>query len=279
MKQKPDFSNTIFTNFHNTLPKDHSTIVKLEGDITFENDGLKYCVVCQEALQTRLTHHNNEYVLPVPCSCIRELEEKQKRYELYLANLERIPIEFRGVSLKDLTVKVDFVKPFINQFQEIFKPRAKGLYIFGDKGCGKTFACKCIINELCKQEVKVFAIRFAKLLDIYSNFKDPQGIKDVENKIKNSHLIYLDDLGATRETDFSIEKINDIVNFMYELKIPIIITSNLSRKELADKLNDDIGRAYDRLFERCHPVKITTPSFRRLKAQEEKEEFDNILGL
>ncbi len=278
-KNNLTWADLFFKQHENTLPKKHNRVVITDGTTIYENDGLKYCVVCDKPLQLLQEHHSRFYKLPIPCDCIKKQEENKAKQLDFQKHLQRIPIEFRGVFLKDLTVPVNFVKPFIDNFATEFKPNAKGLHIYGNKGSGKTFACKCIINELCNQNVRVFAIRFTKLLDIYSNFNDKQVIKDVENKIKHSHLIYLDDVGATRETDFAVEKINDIINFIYELKIPIIITSNVSRNELYKELNTNIGRAYDRLFERCHPIKLENESFRLVKAKEDKAKFDSILGL
>lgn len=237
--------------------------------------------MCEKPLQTKLNRNETQYLLPTPCDCEIKYDQHQQKKEEIQKCLNRIPDEFKGVWLKDLSTPVPFVKPFIDNFTTQFKPNAKGLHIYGNKGSGKTFACKCIINELSKQNVRVFAIRFTQLLDVYTNFNYKQGIKKIESKIKYSHLIYLDDVGATRETDYAVEKINDIINFIYELRIPIIITSNLSRGHLGEEIkeNTDIARAYDRLFERCHPIKLENESFRLAKAKEDKAKFDDILGL
>lgn len=242
------------------------------------DDGLHYCVNCNTPLQLKKEHKSTIYTLPIPCLCMKEHEAQRKLREKQHEYLQRIPVEFRGVFLNDLTIPVQFVNSYIDNFETKFQPNLVGLHVFGSVGSGKTYACQCIINELAKRGVRVFAMRFTKLIDIVSNFNDFNAKRDLENKIKHSKLIFLDDLGATRQTEFVDEKINDIINFIYELNIPIIITSNVSRTDFYNSLNTDLGRAYSRLIERCVPQKLEERNFRIEKAKVNMTAFADILN-
>lgn len=244
-----------------------------------KKDGILFCPACNEYIQRVVEDFGETFYLAIECSCIKKFEEDKKENAINQKYVDKIPPEYRGVYLKDLEEPIPFVSSFIENFKTDFLPNAKGLHLYGSKGTGKTYACRCIINELARQKVNVFAISFIDLIELHLNYKDYETLESTKNKIKHAELIFLDDVGANRESDFVVEKINKIIDHLYTLKKSIIITTNISRKDLANNQSQDIGRAYDRLVESCHPILMAGESYRVKKAIKDKDKFDKILNL
>lgn len=73
--------------------------------------------------------------------------------------------------------------------------------------------------------------------------------------------IIIDDIGVEKSTDWMLETLYSIVNERYEKNLPTVFISNLSLKELADKVGDRIA---SRIAEMCTIKKIKGED-RRLK--------------
>ena len=57
-------------------------------------------------------------------------------------------------------------------------------------------------------------------------------------------MLVLDDLGKEAPTAYACERLFDIVNERYNAMLPIVVTSNYSRGEIARKLTEgDVGRS------------------------------------
>lgn len=244
-------------------------------------DGLHYCNTCNEQKTCKVVLESNSrtYIMPCTCSCDTKRMDEEKRQQKAKECVDRIPALYRNVYLKDLTDPMEYANLYVQNFKDYFLPNAKGLYVYGDKGIGKTYSAQAIINEIALQGFKVFALSFTKLLSIYCVFQNHEEIYQTECKLKHSDLIFLDDFGAFRDTEYSVEKVNEIIDFIYKLKKPVILTSNLSRRHLAENIDKNLGRAYDRIFELTHPVQLKGESYRVKRALEDKDIINKILGL
>lgn len=78
------------------------------------------------------------------------------------------------------------------------------------------------------------------------------------------HLLVLDDLGAEKASEWTVQELNRIVDERYRQCAPLLVTSNLSGKEMRERLGD---RLVSRLAEMCVPVRIEG-SDRRLRRVE-----------
>lgn len=156
------------------------------------------------------------------------------------------------------------------------KAKNIGFLFYGDPGTGKSFVSFCIANHLLQQLVPVIAISSIGILNrikqTYNNFG-----KEAETQIiallGNASLLVLDDLGAENNTEWSKEKLYEIIDSRYRLKRPMIVTTNLTKDQLKNKLTsaDGVTRTYDRLIEMCTPIEIKGPS-KRAKAAADKME-------
>lgn len=85
-------------------------------------------------------------------------------------------------------------------------------------------------------------------------------------------MLFLDDIGAERNTSFSTEQVFSVIDARYRQKRPIICTTNLPLRELENPENLSYSRIYDRLLEMC-PVRlaVTGPSRRAARAEQRRE--------
>ena len=58
---------------------------------------------------------------------------------------------------------------------------------------------------------------------------------------------------------------------------PMIVTTNLTAEQLKNPEDVASGRTYDRILERCHPLKIDGESMRRKKLREDFGEIEAML--
>ena len=83
------------------------------------------------------------------------------------------------------------------------------------------------------------------------DFKDNS---DYQDEILNTRKMFiLDDIGVEKVSEFVEEFMYMLVNEQYEKVYPIVITSNLSLSELAEKLGD---RVVSRIKEMCQIIKL-----------------------
>ena len=92
---------------------------------------------------------------------------------------------------------------------------------------------------------------FIKILKEVGTFDDDNG--KIE-KMNQSKLLIIDDLGAEIGTDYSLERVYDIIDSRYRRNKPIILTTNLTMEQMKNCEDIRYNRIYDRIFEMCYPV-------------------------
>ena len=94
---------------------------------------------------------------------------------------------------------------------------------------------------------------------IKAGFGNPEA-EDILGLCKETPVLFLDDLGAEKPTDWVREQLYDLIDERYNARLPIHITTNLSIDRLAGVLGERIA---DRLREMCFQLTIDRPSFRQ----------------
>ena len=90
-------------------------------------------------------------------------------------------------------------------------------------------------------------------------------------------LLIIDDLGSERNTEYAIEKIYNCINARYEARKPMIITTNISLEMMKNPENINKKRLYDRILERCAPVKYQCENKRKHKQTKNIEAFRALI--
>ena len=231
------------------------------------------------------------------CSCVQKMQEEEERAREWERKQERIS-RLQKLSLIDERLKnVNFddwmksqndgvngmsnealklsnlVMKYLNGFDEM-KKNGMGILFWGDVGVGKTYTAAVICNELLKREVSVVMTSFIRLIDEAMKFDDKN---DYISKLDDADLLIVDDLGAERGTDFALEKVYEIVDQRYRTKKPLILTTNMTLKEMNETTDMRYRRIYDRIFEMCYQFHITGVSWRKAKAAENYDQMQKMM--
>jgi len=107
------------------------------------------------------------------------------------------------------------------------------------------------------------------LLDeLKSTFDDSEEwtFKRMFDAICNVPLLVLDELGVEKPTAWAAEKLNAIINHRYLEGLPLMVTTNLTMLELADRVDARISSRLQR-FEPGQILVINSPEYRLRRKQ------------
>ena len=96
-------------------------------------------------------------------------------------------------------------------------------------------------------------------------------------RLNAASLLVIDDLGVERSTDYTLEKVYDLVDTRYRANKPLILTTNLSVKEMQQNNDIRFGRIYDRIFEVCYPIELRGKSWRYGIAARRYDEMEKMM--
>ena len=118
---------------------------------------------------------------------------------------------------------------------------------------------------------------FSRILNTLTGMYSDDRSQFIDSFNKYSLLI-IDDLGIERSSEFALEQVFNVIDSRYRSKKPLIVTTNLTLDEL--KHSKDLARAriYDRVLERCVPLKINNQNIRELNAAANMQEARKILN-
>lgn len=164
---------------------------------------------------------------------------------------------------------MEVCRRYCEQWEKMLKENI-GMLLFGPVGTGKSFAASCICNELLERRVTVAATSFARVLNVLqSSFA---GRQEVLDRLGRFRLLFIDDLGAERNSEFSLEQVFAVIDSRYRAQKPVVITTNLTLKQLESPENMAYARIFDRVLEMC-PVRlcVSGPSRRKGLADDRRE--------
>lgn len=142
-----------------------------------------------------------------------------------------------------------------------FDTERNSLMIIGEYGTGKTHLAAAISNKLIDEGIPVLFDTFTDHLNKLKAEFD-SGSRKYLQQMKEIPMLVLDDVGKEKQTDWTRSVMFDVINYRYEHMTPIVITSNLSTKQLEEYLG---GACYSRMCEMCKGVKTTGGDYRRRK--------------
>ena len=164
---------------------------------------------------------------------------------------------------------------YVSNWEEM-KSNASGLLIWGDVGTGKSFFAGCIANALLEKGIPVLMTNFSRILNTLTgmHFEDRN---QFINSLNRYSLLIIDDLGIERNSDFVLEQVFNVIDSRYRSKKPLIITTNLTLSELNNAADIAHKRIYDRILERCIPVRINNRNIRQDNATANLKQAKRIL--
>ena len=263
---------------------------ELKDDEYWNDDvKLKYCSKCHTPRQIRQSFLGKEFVHDCLCHCqAHQLEqETAERQEIErMDEISRLKTEgLQDKYLRDYTFENDegynpkemtHAQKYVAEW-ETMKEKGKGLLLWGDVGTGKSFIAGCIANALIEQRVPVLMTNFPRIMNALTSNRDIDKNAYVDSLNKYSLLI-LDDLGVGNNTAYSMAQLFHVIDSRYRSQKPMIVTTNIPLDEMRLTGELDLRRIYDRILERCLPVKVNSGSVRRQKTACETKEIRSLLS-
>lgn len=259
-----------------------------EGDYTGE-DGLLYCGKCHTPKQVRQPLLGEMKVLHCACKCSvernkREAEEQRKRDRmLYLDGMRRTG--FPDAEMRKWTFSnddggnskiIEIARKYVENF-DAMRSQGTGLLLYGNVGCGKSFAAACIANALIDRGTPCMMTNFSRIINrLQESFEGRQ--KYIDN-LSRFDLLVIDDMAVERNSEYVWENIMNIVDSRYRSGLPLIVTTNLTIGELADPSDIRRQRVYSRLKEMCVPIEVTGADRRTRKMERNIMSAKELLGL
>jgi DNA replication protein DnaC len=142
-----------------------------------------------------------------------------------------------------------------------FARSPEGWLIFqGVNGCGKTHLAAAIANYRLAQGKPVFFVVVPDLLDhLRSTFSPDSKISydEFSERIKEVPLLILDDFGEQSATPWAQEKLYQLINYRYNARLPMVVTTCLSLDEIETRIS---SRMVDPMISLV--FNITAPDYR-----------------
>lgn len=275
-------------NSHNQLDLEKRTSPAFK-DVQNSEKSDDICSICGQKFRREAIICGIKYSFNVMCKCEQEKQDKEKKQQEMLDKLRRIEklksLSLLGERYKNVTfentqtgvstsfdVAFNRCKKYCEVYEQVLK-NGYEIYLFGDKGVGKTHLTACMANYLISKCVPVL---FTNLFEISKSIKSTfnresnQTEQDLIQKFSNIEILFFDDLGTEIFTKSSGETwlqslLFDLINKRYNNRKATIFSSNYSLNSLINE-RSIMEKTVDRISEMTNGavIKITGKSLRGL---------------
>lgn len=265
------------------------------GDYT-DDEGFLICGKCHTRKQSDIKVSEDFkaggfWRVAVPCKCrkaeikAQEKADKEQEFRRRMEALRRDGItdaaylrhifdrdDRRNPKVSDVCLK------YVEHWAEM-KTDNTGILFYGDVGTGKSFLACCVANALLERLVSVSVTNFPRILHrLQGAFDDER--QEFISRLQRYDLLVIDDLGVERDTSYSVEQVFNVVDTRSRSGKPLIVTTNLSMKDLQTAPTLAHQRIYDRVLEMC-PIRLKMVGYSRRaeNAGERRDKARRLLGL
>lgn len=225
--------------------------------------------LCAIHPKEEVVSHDGGVSVSLCLSCNREKEAIENRKQQQIMREEervreiakrvsacRIPYRFSEKSFSDYVASSSSQKTNLEKCQGYAADftdhyqAGRCLILSGTVGTGKTHLAIAILRDAV--ENKSFAGKYwtvnGLLQTIRSSYEKDSGFSeaDVIDSVTYTDLLVLDEVGATKQSEFELATLFNIINSRYERQVPTIIISNLGPKQIGEAIGE---RCFDRLRE------------------------------
>lgn len=247
----------------------------------------KYCgkeYKLNENIPEFLPNAFKEKIKYIPsCNCLEikmqeEYEERERRLEK--ERLQNKIKKYKDISVIDKKLlNANFIKAEQDKHIKLCQKYAEkfvkigtapqGLLLHGSVGTGKTFATACIANYLMENGKTVLVMNLGLyLIKLKKEWDEAES--NVLEYVKHCDLLVIDDFGVEKVTEFVLDKAFALIDTRYRAEKPLIITTNLSMRDIENKFGSRIA---DRLQEMCYPLRVEGQSKRANRKRDDFFEF------
>jgi DNA replication protein DnaC len=156
------------------------------------------------------------------------------------------------------------------QFAQSYPEVESGLFFVGPTGVGKTHLMVATLKALAQRDIPVLFCDCNELLTQLRRSYHREALvseADLIQPLLDTEVVLLDDLGAHRASEWVFDVLFSIINYRYNHRKPLLVTSNL----VVDRPGEDVRsllvshlsqRVYSRLAEMCLITVIRGPDYR-----------------
>jgi DNA replication protein DnaC len=251
------------------------------------SDQVHVCPYCNQVVpKKRLVVLGIEKIVQPVCRCEveaweREQDEMQERYRK--AEVERkFAISSLGERFENCRFETFAKRPGTEKafrlaydYAERFELYgAESLLIWGDPGNGKSHLAAAVCHKLKERgKIPVFQTMTELLERIRSTFRQQskESEREIMTALQDCDLLVLDDIGAEKVTDWTLDVLFRIIDGRYRAKKPTLFTTNFSPTELLHRFQPDKAsveheiaarRIHDRILEVSVIVENKATSYR-----------------
>jgi DNA replication protein DnaC len=188
----------------------------------------------------------------------QKAQSEARRVKEIAARVEacRIPHRFSGKSFWDYSApsgsqrtNLEKCQSYAENFDQHYAD-GRCLILSGTVGTGKTHLAAAILKDVVEKQGytgKYWTVN-GLLQVIRASYEKDSGFSESEviESVTNTHLLVLDEVGATKQSEFELATLFNIINSRYEWQIPTIVISNLGPKQIGEAIGE---RCFDRLRE------------------------------
>jgi len=222
----------------------------------------------------------------VPCRCRHEELKKEKLAQLQrYSNLGALSrLKFDNLSPTGRHDEAALQQNFKRAYEatRAFANEPEGwLILVGPSGCGKTHLACAIANHRLSLGQPAFYIGVADLLDhLRSAFSPSSEIAHDElfERVKNAPLLILDDLTMSATTPWAKGKLEQLLNYRFNVRLPTVITTDVTVENFDESLRGHLTDS-----EVCNIFVVqgkSTPTLEHLSSIElealQKKSFNNF---
>lgn len=187
------------------------------------------CPQCDGAgwLGSAVPYGHPQFGVLIPCACLEEA--RARRRAAYLRQLSNLDA-FQDKTFATLTPFVAGLRAIVPQVLAYAQQPDGWLSLFGSYGVGKTHLAAAIAHEALARGMAVLFIVTPDLLDHLRAAFSPQSDTSYDERfelVRSVSLLVLDDLGTESATPWAREKLYQLLNHRYNLRLPTVITTNL----------------------------------------------------
>jgi DNA replication protein DnaC len=242
------------------------------------------CPIC-EGSGLRIIDRPDGNRVAVECVCraerraARQLEQARIPRRYAACVLESFETDYPSPN-RSLAAASVMARKFVSGYP--LETDGKGLLLTGSIGVGKTHLAVGILQALMQERgARGLFVDYRELLkQVQNSYNKSVGVTELEvlQPVFEAEVLVLDELGASKPTDWVADTVSHILNTRYNERRTTIITTNYPnlapgasdvtgpRAAVREEtLGDRIGeRMRSRLQEMCVVVEMTGPDFRQL---------------
>jgi DNA replication protein DnaC len=209
------------------------------------------CPICKGAgfVHPALDSGKVDFSRVVPCRCSKgELRKKKAEYLEKYSNLGSLSqLTFDNLSPKGRAASAVSQERFAQVYQaaKAFADNPRGWLVFsGPSGSGKTHLACAIANHRISLGEPVFYIGTADLLDHLRSAFSPTSdttYDELFERVKNVLLLVLDDLTLESATTWAKEKLEQLLNHRFNIRLATVITSDIPLERMDERLRGHLA--------------------------------------